>query len=364
MTHDARFLHHAARCGAFLQVLICGRWFLPIITVATIVLVLPSVRAGLHADDHVILGILSGTLREGYPARLDIFNFFDPARRHHLVDLGVLPWWTDPHVQMAFWRPASAVTHWLDAALWPRRPPLMHLQSVLWYGALVAATAFMYRRLLPRAAAVVAAILYAVDGAHAEAVTWISARNMLVGALFGTLALVLYDQWRRDGRRVTGFLGPVCFGLALLSTEGAVAIFAYFVAYALVLERGTWGRRLAALIPCAAVAVVWKGAYTWLGYGVFAVAPAYRNPVREPLQFAHAIVEHGPGLVLAQWTGLAAETTTAWPLAGLGLALVGLIIPLTPLAPGSPSLAFGAWVRYWRSCRPAWALPLTAVSSS
>ena len=77
---------------------------------------------------------------------------------------------------------------------------LMHLQSVLWYGALVAATAFMYRRLLPRAAAVVAAILYAVDGAHAEAVTWISARNMLVGALFGTLALALC----RITRPVTG----------------------------------------------------------------------------------------------------------------------------------------------------------------
>ena len=47
---------------------------------------------------------------------------------------------------MAFWRPVSAVTHWLDFAVWSKRPAFVHLHSILGYGALVATTGLMCRR--------------------------------------------------------------------------------------------------------------------------------------------------------------------------------------------------------------------------
>src|SRR5262249_58502494 len=51
---------------------------------------------------------------------------------------GAYPWWTLPEGQVAFWRPLSALTHWIDFALWPDAPQVMHGQSLLWLGPLAA----------------------------------------------------------------------------------------------------------------------------------------------------------------------------------------------------------------------------------
>jgi hypothetical protein len=331
----------------------CG-WFLPIVTAVAMALVLPSVRAGLRSDDYVILGILSAsdTLRDGYPSRLDIFNFFDgsPDRTRRLVEIGVLPWWTAPQIRLAFWRPVTMLTHWLDFVGWHDTPALMHLQSVLWFGALVIATALMYRRLMGRgtAAAGVATLFYALDGVHGGAIAWISARNTIVGALFGTIALMLHDRWRRSGSRSAGVMSPMCLALALLSSEGAVAIFGYLVAHAVFLDTGDRRRRLLAVVPHAVIVAAWQVLYVALGYGVVGAAPAYVNLLREPLQFAASLVKNGPILLLAQWTGPSSETFSTLSPRGAALMWAGAVLVLTAVgAILAPLLRRDPVARFW-----------------
>ena len=57
-------------------------------------------------------------------------------------------------------------------------------------------------------AALLAALPYAFDAAHAAAITRISGRNTILGALFETLALLLHDRSRRTDRRAGAILGP------------------------------------------------------------------------------------------------------------------------------------------------------------
>ena len=324
-----------------LEVQTLGRWLLPVAFLVGVALALPSINSGLWADDYVILGILSGSdgMLAGYPSRLDVFNFFDGdhERTQRLLDLGVLPWWTDPHIKMGFWRPVAALSHWVDTVAWRDSPGLMHLQNVLWFGLLIAVTAHAYQRFMGLVPAAIATLFYVLGAAHAGAVSWISARNQLLGAILGTAALVLHDRWRRDGWRAGVFVAPACLGLALLSAENAVGAIAYLFAHAVCLEH-SWRRRLTAMTPYAMVAVAWQLIYVRLGYGVFGVGPAYLSPISEPLLFAGALIKNGPTMVLAQWTGFSAEAlaeltprvaSVGWFVAVLAIAT--LAVPLVPL---------------------------------
>lgn len=350
-----------------LQILTDYRWFLPIVTAVAIGLALPSVRAGLCCDDYVVLGILSAsdTMRDIYPSRLDIFNFFDgrPERMRRLLDVGLLPWWTFPEARVAFWRPVSALTHWLDSTAWRDVPGLMHMQSLLWFGALVVTVTLTYRRLIERtSAALVAALLYAVDAAHAAAVTTISGRNTILGALFGTLALLLHDRWRRTGWRAGVMLAPACLALALLSSEGAVAIGGYLVAHSVFLDGGGWRRRLLALLPHAVVVAAWQVLYTGLGYGVLGAAPGYLNPLRERLQFAGALAKNGPILLAAQWTGPPSETFPTLSPGGAALRWVGAMLILIVIgAMLAPLLRRDPVARFWALGQTLAVVPICAA---
>ena len=326
----------SARFATAVRISTGHRWFLPTLTGLAIALVLPSARIGLCCDDFVLLGILSGSspLRDLYPWRLDVFNFFDgrPERMFRLLDLGLLPWWTFPGARVAFWRPVSALTHWLDYTMWLHLPSLMHVQSLLWFGGLVVTAGLMYRRLLPRGAAGVAALFYALDGAHAGSVTWVAGRNTILGALFGTLTLLLHDRWRRSGWRTGSRIAPGCFALALLSAEVAVATGAYLVAHAAFLDSGGWRGRLRALLPHGMVAALWQLFYAARGYGVFGAGTGYLDPVREPLQFARALAKNGPIFLLAQWTGPSSESSLRLDRAAASARWLGALVIIAVLA--------------------------------
>ncbi len=152
------------------------------IAMLAIVLSLPSLGVGWIADDYyhrmVMLG--SRTFHDLIPSPLDMFRFVDgnPERTHQLMDIGWLPWWTVKEIRGSFCRPVTAITHWLDYRLWPEAPALMHAQSILWFGALVAVVAILYRRIMGvTCVAGVAAFLYAIDDAHGTPVGWLANRN-------------------------------------------------------------------------------------------------------------------------------------------------------------------------------------------
>ena len=304
-------------------------------------LCLPSLWLGWVTDDHMhrgtILGVpeLAGFDRS--PAELFAFLDGDIETNHRMMDAGLLPWWSYEQLRLAFFRPFTGLTHWIDYQLWPNTPALMHLQSLAWFAGVVIAATVFYRRVMgPLGVAGLAALLFAIDDAHALPVVWLANRNAVLGMFFGFLTLIAYDRWRRDAWLPGAVLAPLAFGVGLSSNEGAVATAAYLLAYALFLDRGSRLRRFFALAPCAGVGVAWVIAYQLLGYGASG-SGVYIEPAREPLRFALAVVERAPMLVWGQFASppsdllamLSADTRRwVW---GLALAFMAIMILL--LAP-------------------------------
>lgn len=348
-------LHTAAPAGRWGRLLTRAGWPLIVALLAT-VLMLPALGTGFLADDYFHRASLL-PLREfpeliHPPLDLFAFSYGDPVRLEPLIDHGIAPWWTLPELKMAFCRPLSSLTHWLDYRLWPDSPGLMHAQNLLWFFLFVAGSAVFFRRIFGATlVAALAALLFALDDAHATPAGWIAGRNTLVAATFGVWCLVAHDRWRRAQWRPGAVLAPLLFALALLSAEAGVATLAYLVPHAVFLDRARGWRRLAALLPYGVLLIVWRIAWAMRGYGVAGVG-AYVDPVGAPLEFIRAVLDVGPVLLLGQWglppsdmyalydVFLAGSARFVWLFAVLFLALTGLVLRRR-LAP-TPEVAFCA----------------------
>ncbi len=297
------------------------RWLahgrLPIwVALVAVVLTLPSLGVGWVADDYYHRAVLhdAGAFGDIVSGPLDMFNFFDgdPVRTRRMMDLGFVPWWTNPQIQAGLWRPLTVLTHWLDYQLWPETPALMHAQSIAWFGLLVLVVAVFYRRMLGATwVAGLAALLYAVDDARGMPVAFLANRNVLISATFGVTALLMHDRWRRGGSGFAGVATAVLLLASLLAKEAGVATCAYLAAYALWCDGGSWKSRVLSLLPYALVVLGWRVVYAGLGYGM-AHTGLYVDPLSEPLRFVYVVAVRGPVLLLGQW---------AWPPAEIVLLL-------------------------------------------
>ena len=301
-----------------------------------VVLVVPSLRVGWVMDDHFLRLAAVGSARasEVIGSPMDMFRLLDgdPERVGTLMDVGLLPWWTFKEVKAAFWRPLTALTHWLDFRLWPGSPALMHAQSVLWYGALVAAVAYAYRRFLGHTwVAGAAALLYAIDDAHGLPVGFLANRNAILATLFGVLTIMAHDRWRRDAWRPGAFFGPLCLAASLLSAEAGIATCAYLGAHALFLDRAAWRSRLMAMAPYVVLVFLWRMVWSYSGYGVSGME-LYIDPVAEPLRFMHAVVDRAPILLLGQWGLPPADIAMALGPEGMDRLWLGALVFLAVLA--------------------------------
>ena len=310
-----------------------------------LVLSSPSLFTGLCADDY----IHELMMREhpgiaGFAFRpFDLFAFAngDPVRAHKLIDEGVFPWWTDPGVVLAFFRPITSATHYLDHLLWPHQPVLMHVQSLAWLGLLLGVVGAIYRRFMRSAwTAGLALLLYAVDDARATTVAWLANRNALIALTLALPSLLAYDKWRRDGVRAGAFLGPLALAAGLFAGEAALAVVAYLLAYAIFLDEGSVRERLLRLWPYAAVLVVWRALYVHLGYGSIG-SGIYFDPGRDPLGFLEAAAARLPVLLVGQFALPPADLWDLYPLifppgrwavmlvaAGVIGVLAALVVPL------------------------------------
>src|SRR5687768_16010672 len=125
--------------------IIGGRGALFLATLLGVALTLPSLRAGLFADDHYQRWILTAgrtgdaaAFAEIRPPPLEMFSFADgDARRtRRIKEHGLVEWWVHDHTRARFWRPLAAATHVADYALWPQRIEWQHAHSIAWYAAL------------------------------------------------------------------------------------------------------------------------------------------------------------------------------------------------------------------------------------
>lgn len=291
-----------------------------------------SLPSGLAADDyfHKLVLTKSGEI-EGIPTDpLDLFVWASGEREQAraYMDAGMIGWWTDPDLVLAFWRPVTVFTHWLDYRLWPESPWLMHLHSLLWFGLALLVLSLLYRRLLsidgaPWVAAL-ALLMFAWDDAHGLTISWIANRNALVALFFSLLVLLLHDRVRRDNDRAGAWLGPLLLAVALQAGESALAICAYLFAYALFLDPAGPRRGLLRISPHALVAVAWAMLYHGAGYGARGSGLVV-DPMRDPLRYLLQLSERLPILLVAQ---VALPPSDLWE----GFPLLGRLVPLLVLA--------------------------------
>lgn len=280
---------------------------LPLLLAA--VLTLPALGAGLLMDDHWFLQVLGDPTQD--PLK-ELFVFTRP-------EAVPLYWTMAPDLQLAFFRPLAAATHWLDYQL-SHSVPLWHLQSWGWLLAAVGAATALYRRVDPGVTGLIAALLFAVEDAHAFPVAWLANRNALMSLAFGLWGLVLHQGGRRK-------LALLPLAACLLSAEAGLAAFAYVVAM-------EW-RRPQRLLPHVALIAAWRLLYVSMDYGAVG-SGAYVDP--SSAAFAVALVERLPVHVLVQFLHFPGEL---WGLADAGprqvvsalgwLYLLGLIALVLPL---------------------------------
>lgn len=310
-----------------------------VVLVIGIALAAPALTADFTADDHVHRVVTRADPGiPGLHARsLDLFTFAngDPADTAQLVDAGVFPWWTDPHLKLAFWRPVSSLTHALDRVLWPDSAPAQLAHDLVWHALALLVVWLLFRRLFAvRWIAVLALALYAFDDARGPVVGWVANRNALVALVLAIPALLAHDRWRRDSWMPGRWVGPAVFALALGAGESAIALLAYLAAHALWLDRGSWKERVVALAPYALIVVAWKVLYAKLGYGV-AGSGIYFDPGADPAGFVEAAVSRVPFLLQSALALPWSDLASFYPVLGIVapmLAIAGAVLAAIGLA--------------------------------
>jgi len=345
-----------------LRALVYHRFLTVFVALLGMMLVLPVLWRGWGTMDDTLhrMLLLSSTLPQALETQ---FVFLDPSVNAQLMDLGVVPWWAFEGVQIAFLRPLASLTHWLDYQLWPNSSFLMYVHCVLWYGGLCGVMTLAYRRFMGRGVvAGLAAFLFAADATHLRTMTILAGRNSLMAPLFGVLALLSHDQWRRRGRGLYALLASLNLVLALLSAEAGLAMVAYLFSYAVCLDRGTWRRRLGSLIPYAVIVVVWRLGYRALGYRAWG-SGFYVDPLQEPLRFALNVLQCGPVLLLGQWIVLEPGVyaiLSSWGVLAFWLITVSILVFVAKML--IPLLRQDRVARFWGLGMLLAVVPICAVS--
>lgn len=311
-----------------------------------VLLASPALDSGLLADDvgqrAFILAKIAGTEPRPW---WDMFVLVgaSPEELEHMRFTGQVPWWTSLHLRIAFFRPLTAATHYLDYLLWPAAPWLMHLHQLAWHGLACGLGWLLFRRLAScPSAAGAAALAFSLTNLHLSASAWLAHRNALLALVFGLLCLLAHDRWRRDQWRPGAVLGPLSFGAALLCGEIGVAALGFVVAHALVLEQGRRAPRLLAVAPYLFVLVIWRLCYDALGYGVTS-SGVYLDPVVDPWLWVSTAPSRLLELIVHAFgpAGLIAQQLVGRGI-GAGVVLLCIVMTAKFASPGARrALAFG-----------------------
>ena len=281
-----------------------------VVAVLAVVAMLPALSSGWQLDDYFHRVTLLGY---GDSKPIQVFEpYLD--RQHNLaqMDFGTMPWWGSPDMHQAFLRYTSTLTMMLDYRLWPNHPALMHLHSLLWLFAAVLAAALLYREVLGATwVAGLAALMYALDGAHAVPAAYLANRNALIACTFGFLSVLAFVRWRKFGHPRTRWLSVLMLALSLSAYEMGLATGAYLLAYVLMVEEDGIGARLMRLLPHGVVLGTWALIYKFGNFGSHG-SGFYIDPLHNPLGFARLFCQRAAFLLMGQWSPIPAEMSMAY----------------------------------------------------
>ena len=307
----------------FLKRFLAHRYLPVVLAIGAIVFMLPALKLGLIADDLPQRAVelrpdqLPPRMQEtGNPpdsgrfstVLFDLFGFSrNPQCMALMKNYGTLPWWTPDDLRLSLCRPVTALTHWLDYRLFPDSPALMHAHNIAWFAAVVFLLTIIYRKLMGTTwVAGLAALLFLLDGNTYFPVAFVANRGFMLSLLFGLLCLYEHHQWRSTKSRSGMVLSAWFLALSLFAEESGASTFAFILAYALVLEPGSFRNRALTILPSVLVIVVWRIIYMLSGYGLNHVG-IYIDPAHEPLHFMRALIPRDMIILGSQLTGVPPE---------------------------------------------------------
>ena len=321
--------------------LLASPQFVWVVVGITVLMGLASLGNGLLADDLVHHAFLTAQ-RSGQSdaAWWDMFVIVehDPQRTIGMRTSGRYPWWVDPDLRIAFFRPLAVATHQLDHLLWPNSPALMHAHSIAWHAATCAMAWAVARRLVsnPRVAGL-AALIFALSFTHIVSWSWLAHRNGVVSTFWALACLLAHIRWRSDGDRAAAIAAPILLGAALLSAEAGVATLGFLLAYELVVPKDRLRTRMLAVLPALSIVVAWQLLYKHLGYGAIG-SGGYIDPVGEPLAFLLALPERYGSLLALSVSApfIPGASPPLWIVSAVGVALALLVFLISPASkPGA-----------------------------
>jgi hypothetical protein len=235
-----------------------------------IVLALPTLNSPLLQDDVVHRVMLLNRAPGVHWGPLELYDFIGaPTRSAALLrDRGFLPWFAGDELKLRFFRPLSSAVLAADARVFGERLWASRLHSLLWFLGVVAAAGALHRRFLSPSSAALGTLVYALSVGHLLPVGWIAARHGLICSACSLVCFWLHLRARQDGWSPGRLLSWGAFIAALLAGEmglGALALIAAWEAFA---PRDAIRRRILALLPFAAMTLVYLAFYASRGYGV------------------------------------------------------------------------------------------------
>ncbi len=288
----------------------------------------PFIFSGYKCDDYIFKQ-QTNRISAYYHARpvWDYFNWIaSDAETAGFRERGILntDWFAPDNMRWHFFRPLASLVHAFQFRFFGNSPWIMHFFLALLYSLLIFMCAKLLLRFSSSSIAIgIAILIFAIDDIHSYSSGWISQYNTMLCCVFGIFAFLMHDRWRSRKSAAGLLLFIAGFVLALLSSEGGLALMGYVVAYALFMEPGTKRNKAMSLIPGALIAVGYLVFYFSQHFGT-KCNMAYLSPMDNPALSIYTIVTNTLIFSLSQVLSIAPVTAVLQNtgLAGTGAAIV------------------------------------------
>ncbi|HEU4577301.1 MAG TPA: hypothetical protein VFS67_03530 [Polyangiaceae bacterium] len=266
-TEAAVALHHRSHRSR--RALWIALWIL------ALVLILPALRVGPVFDDWFHAFDIHDPQASAWQRWFGLYDFFHADQVAQGREYGVLPWWTDDRLSIAFFRPLSSLLLALDHRVLDGGGFWSHLHAALWFAGVVWAAARVQRLLFGERDARWATVLFALSSVHVLPLAFVASIYAHVTALFALLSFECLIRAQRDGAMRWRLWSALWFLIALAGGESALVLLPIAGAY-LWAELG-WRRALVWLTPHAVATALYLVVYFSLDMGTHHSA-AYLQP--------------------------------------------------------------------------------------
>jgi len=132
---------------------------------------------------------------------------------------------TFPDGPTPYWRPAIDLYFFCMYRVFSLHAVPYHVASLLWHGAVAAATVLLVKRIarsLP--VGLLAGVLFSVTPSYGVSVTWISGTTEVISVFFAVATVLLYMEFMRQKRQGMLLLAACTFVMSLLAKETGVVL--------------------------------------------------------------------------------------------------------------------------------------------